>query len=430
MRYYYIVFYIIFFIGCSSKEPQIETLQDIQTIPQDVHYFTRGIASKKVSTLQKYKKDYYRVWNIDAPSVDLKKAMWAYDVFTYGKSYGENFQLIAPEFFKNIALNSNFEAYGTLNKKAISLYKINLRAFPTNRALFYNPKKAGEGFPFDYLQNSSLAANKPLFVSHLSKDKRWAFVESSFTFGWVERKDILFLSEVQTKMWQNKPQAVVQREKHAVHDKNGRYLFQTQLGEMFPFMDENATKTKILVASSGYRCNGQLETAALSKGLLHQGILNFNRENIDLILSQLQKNIYGWGGMYNERDCSSTIRDFFAPFGVWLPRNSLKQAKIGRVISLKNMTNQQKIATIKKYGIPFETLLYKRGHIVLYVGEYKGKIVIFHNTWGVKTKDGEKAGRFIVGKAVFSTLELGKELQNYDQKASILHHLESMNILF
>ena len=39
---------------------------------------------------------------------------------------------------------------------------------------------------------------------------------------------------------------------------------------------------------------------------------------------------YGWGGMFGDRDCSALTRELLTPFGIWLPRNSLSQARSGR----------------------------------------------------------------------------------------------------
>ena len=138
---------------------------------------------------------------------------------------------------------------------------------------------------------------------------------------------------------------------------------------------------------------------------------------------------YGWGGMYGERDCSSMLRDLYAPFGLWLPRNSSKQSKIGEVISFDGLDNKQKIALIKEKALAFKTLLYKKGHIMLYVGVYRDEVIVFHDTWGIKTKEGEVEGRIIIGKTIFSTLKLGKEQENYDKSSELLRNLKSMNIL-
>jgi hypothetical protein len=125
----------------------------------------------------------------------------------------------------------------------------------------------------------------------------------------------------------------------------------------------------------------------------------------------------------------STIRDFFAPFGLWLPRNSYQQSKIGKIISIENLSIEDKIKTIKAMAIPFKTLLYKKGHILIYAGIYDGKIVAFHNTWGIKTKKDGVEGRFIIGKMLFSTLNVGSNLKYFDKESSILKNLKSINIL-
>ena len=39
--------------------------------------------------------------------------------------------------------------------------------------MFYDPTQLGEGFPFDYNQNSAIKINTPIMVSHLSKDRAW-----------------------------------------------------------------------------------------------------------------------------------------------------------------------------------------------------------------------------------------------------------------
>ncbi|MGE4397820.1 MAG: glycoside hydrolase, partial [Sulfurimonas sp.] len=105
------------------------------------------------------------------------------------------------------------------------------------------------------------------------------------------------------------------------------------------------------------------------------------------------------------------------------------QSKIGKVISLENLSDDEKIDIIKEKAIPFETLLYKRGHVVLFVGTYNDEIVVFHNTWGIKTKSETDEGRVIIGKPIFSSLRLGQYQENYDEEAEILKNLTSMNIL-
>lgn len=70
--------------------------------------------------------------------------------------------------------------------------------------------------------------------------------------------------------------------------------------------------------------------------------MKLNSQNLTRVVDLILHSKYGWGGLYQERDCSSMIRDLYAPFGIWLPRNSFQQAKIGKVISLKTLSSEQK----------------------------------------------------------------------------------------
>ena len=84
---------------------------------------------------------------------------------------------------------------------------------------------------------------------------------------------------------------------------------------------------------------------------------------------------------------------------------------------------------IKDEGVPFATLLWLRGHITLYIGEYKGEPVMFHNVWGVRTNDGNGEGRHIIGRAVVTSLQPGAELPNVRRENLILSRLQGMSIL-
>jgi cell wall-associated NlpC family hydrolase len=421
--------YIFIITGCSQTVPQKESIYDLSHIPQDVSVYSQGIDKEKISSLEKYQKYYFKPWNVKKINISLDEAMWAYKIFTPKNSYGANLQPLNQSFFDKITENSNFVNYSTVNKKAITLKQLNIRAFPTDDVVLRDPNKAGEGFPFDYMQNSSVGANKPILISHYSKDEKWAFIQSSFAYGWVKSKDIVLISQQHADAWQAAKQVFFTQDHSPVTDQNKAFLFQSQIGVMLPLINDNNKSITVLSIDRYKGDEAYFRQSTLPKEMSHENILDFNAKNINKIINELSTNIYGWGGMYCQRDCSSTLRDFFAPFGIWLPRNSFMQGKVGKVISFKNMTDEEKIETIKKDAIPFETLLYKRGHIVLYVGTYDDKIVVFHNTWGIKTNKDGKEGRFIIGKPIFSTLTVGKHLKYYDDEESILTQLKSMNIV-
>jgi len=463
LKYLFVIIYILIFVGCSSKNVQTEgkvalqveaeknieieeeteeeieeeteeiiesaDINDLKNIPQDTSFYTKNIDLKGGGEYlrEKYEKHYFRVWNIDTPPDKLKNIQWPFKSYTVKNSYGENLQPLKQSFFDAMYENSNFNAYATLNQRAISLGHLNIRSFPTILPLLKNPFRAGEGFPFDYLQNSTVSANEPLFVSHYSKDKEWVYIFSNFASGWVKSNDIVFLEKTYTDVWQQAKQVFITKEDIPIMSTQGDFLFKSRVGMMFALIDENESDYKVLAVSAYKKTKPMYLQATLSKKIASKEILTFKKENIDNIISELAKSNYGWGGIYDQRDCSSTLRDYFSVFGIWLPRNSLQQSKIGKVINLKNLTNKEKVNIIKKEGIPFKTLLYKKGHVMLYVGTYKDEIIIFHNMWGVKTKKDGAEGRIVVGKSVFSTLKIGKNHKNYDKNSELLRNLKSMN---
>ncbi|HHH72531.1 MAG TPA: glycoside hydrolase, partial [Sulfuricurvum sp.] len=230
--------------------------------------------------------------------------------------------------------------------------------------------------------------------------------------------------------WRSRPLLALLGDKNVVHTSRQDYLFGSDTGMLLPLEET--------------RPDGYLVAAAIEKGVRKTRIIHipiakdaaaavpmrFDRANLQRVIAPMLQTKYGWGGLFRERDCSSTIRDIFAPFGIWLPRNSYQQSQVGRVVSLKGMDDEAKLALIAREGKPFETLLYLKGHIVLYLGHYNGEPAVLHTIWGIKTvQNNATMGRHIVGKTVISSLRFGKELEGYTPEHSLLHKLESMNFI-
>ncbi len=432
--YVFIVF-ILFFGGCAQKKFSVLDLdksgvEELATMPQNPDAYLQNYQNNTVlkESQKKYIQRYYRVWK-QPPSESLFEVMWPHRVYTAKKTfYGINLKPLSTHFYEKMLDEANFSHYLRASKKALSLRATNMRAFPTDAVLLKDPNSAGEGFPFDYLQNSLIAPNKPLLVSHFSKDGKWAFVFSSFTSGWVKSSDIVLIDDRDAAVWMSAKQVYIYKDKESVSDTK-RFLFRLRIGMLLPLVDEDQIHFTVVVATCDDGETPKYTELKVDKNFASLSPLLFTKESITKVLSQLQRSKYGWGGMFEERDCSSTVRDFFAPFGIWLGRNSSVQARSGKVISLDGLSEAEKLKIIKEKGAPFETLLYRKGHIVLYLGVYNGKVAIFQNMWGIKTKEGEKSGRVVIGRAVYSTLDLGSSLNNYDSHAALVKNLKSMNIV-
>lgn len=366
---------------------------------------------------------YYSPWNYSAPPEKKEEAAWPLRAFRGG--YGSNLRPVPPAWFEMIAEQSNFEAYGTLNQKAITLRWMDIRAFPTDKPLYKNPAKAGDGYPFDLLQNSSVNYNEAVFVSHTTKDGAWSYIFTNNASGWVKSDGISVVDKGTIENIQKSEKLFLVEDNVPLRDANNRFIAYSRIGMVLPLEREEGDVYYVKT----YDRNNTLTVAALPKHTGHIGVSKINKKDLIAIGNQMLKNTYGWGGMYGERDCSSMIRDMYAPFGIWLPRNSAAQARKGEVISLAGLPNDEKLSKIKTLGVPFETIIYLKGHVLLYIGTYQDNVLTMHNFWGVRTIDkGGNKGRHIIGKAIVSTLELGSELEEYDPEMKLLNRVESMNI--
>jgi len=121
-------------------------------------------------------------------------------------------------------------------------------------------------------------------------------------------------------------------------------------------------------------------------------------------------------------------RDFLSPFGIWIPRNSAAQKSFGEYVSLKDLTPKEKEAMILKNGIAFLSLIYLKGHIILYAGEFEGKALIMQNIWGVRTMEDGKEGRNVIGKAIISDLYVGANQPNVPENGLLINRVEGIMV--
>ncbi|MCX6074325.1 MAG: SH3 domain-containing protein [Campylobacterales bacterium] len=410
----------------SDLPSTIEKMNDLLRFPQDISPYVErnGVDHDTLyETQQHFNERYYRPWSYTVAPICAKEAAWAISAFRRG--YGSNLKLYDSSWFTQMEEESNFQAFSTLNQRAITTRWMSLRVFPTSKPLYKNPARAGDGYPFDLLQNSSVAFNEPIFISHTSKDGAWSYIFTNNASGWVESNAVATLSSNQIETLQSKEQLFITEDRTPLYDEKNRFVTYSRIGMVLPYVSENDESYKTLWVNT----DGKTSELLIPKSSAHVGISVINKGDLTKIGANLLRNTYGWGGMFEERDCSSMIRDYLTPFGIWLPRNSAQQAKKGEVISFKDLNNTQKIELIKEKGVPFETILYKKGHVLLYVGTFEDTVMAMHNIWGVRTKNKDGTlGRAIIGHAVISTLELGSDVKNFDPNGMLLSTLTSMNI--
>ncbi|MBE0498411.1 MAG: SH3 domain-containing protein [Campylobacterales bacterium] len=437
MRHSYFIASVLLVLslgGCAQKSFLQESefvLKDLQTFPQSAEAYVDNIRlyTQLLPLQEAYDKKYFEPWNYIQPPFSVEAILWPYASYTHERSYGIDLQLIPAEWFAKMYHKGNYEHYGMLNKKAISLSYLNLRSFPTEKPLYRDPGRAGEGFPFDYMQNSGIHANEPLFVSHLSEEGDWAYVFTAYATGWVPLQKISFVSDKVAESWQNARQVEILDEFYPIKDLRGGFVFYGRVGMRLPLVSIEEEHYIALAITPGKNHSPVYTQVKIPFDVGHEGQLLLNSSNLKRTVDLMLRSNYGWGGLFQERDCSSMLRDLYAPFGIWLPRNSSEQAKAGRVISLEGLTLKQKRELIIKEGVPFETLIYKPGHILLYLGMHKGEIAVLHNVWGIKTLQNGVEGRKIIGKTVITSLHIGEEVEGYDPEKGLLSQIRSINII-
>lgn len=111
------------------------------------------------------------------------------------------------------------------------------------------------------------------------------------------------------------------------------------------------------------------------------GYLPYTTRNITTQIFKFLGERYGWSSLWEARDCTAILVDSFQCFGIQLPRNTGNQKTVAGVrTSLSGLTLEQRKNEILKQ--PAGTVMYMPGHAVLYLGSYKGKPYIFHQTFG------------------------------------------------
>ncbi len=360
-----------------------------------------------------YDERFFRPWSLKAATLPAGEAFWGIASYGGRQGYGENLQPLDRARWQALVASLQADRYPSLARPAITVRNTACRVFPTQRPFFLDPSRPGEGFPFDYFQNSGLWAGTPLLVTHASADGGWSFVEAGHVAGWVSADAIAWVGEEFAAAYRTGRYAALLDDNLTLRDEAGGFLVQSHLGALFPVAGEGPDGLLLLVPARGAAGEAVLRSARVPAGLAALKPLPLSPRLIATLADRMLGQPYGWGGLFENRDCSATLRDLFTPFGVWLPRNSAEQARRGGSFrDLATLTVEEKRATLLAAGVPFYTLISFKGHIGLYLGPdpRSGEPLLLHNFWGVRTRDWRgREGREVVGRLAITTLRPGEE---------------------
>jgi len=405
---------------------------DMKNIPQDPAFYAKQIKpfskSKQKKLDKEFNKKYFMPWDISTLGLPKQDFGWELRFVRKKPIYRVKGSVIPSSIYEKWIANADYGSIDTKRYKGITTKRTNVKSLPTSAAFFRDPKRTGEGFPFDYNQNSALHINIPLHISHFSKDKRWAFVRASYSFGWVKISDLALVNEDFIKKFKTDTYGMVIKDNLRLYNEQNTSLSLIKLGALFPILNESSptkdANQSYLIAKRNNKGQGTIHKMKLSNpNLIAKKPIAFTSHNVALLAKEFYGEPYGWGGSYGCRDCSATTRDFLGTFGIFLRRNSSKQAQDGESIKIKNWTKAYKKKFINKNAKPFRSLLYVPGHIVLYLGQFKGEPIIMHTYWGIRKNNGSK---LVTGRTIITTTEPGKERRDVKERSKLINTLKSI----
>jgi len=337
-------------------------------------------------------------------------------------SWGENFRVPPGSWKKQVKDNAttSVDRFYRPSKRGIAVREASVRGLPTDDPAYDDPRQAGQGYPFDNLQMSSVRPGTPVYVLAVSRDKRWKYVLSPTVTGWVHSEDIAgvdqqFVTEWLTLAGKNLGSFI--KEPVSVYE-GGLYYFTARPGTILPFRNRQSGFFDVTVPVRKSDGRAQIRKVRLREDEFVAMPWKMTPGNMAVLMKSMSGRPYGWGNYNFYNDCSAEMRSLMMPFGIFLPRNSAAQIQSAtRIVDLSQEDTRSRLRYLTEHGRPFLTLVYIPGHIMLYIGNtvINGQNVpmTYQNIWGLRPADSES--RSIIGGAVFLPL-----LASYPEKPDLV----------
>ena len=246
---------------------------------------------------------------------------------------------------------------------------------------------------FDQGVAAAVDTGEPVALLHTSKDGLWSFVRTSGFSCWIPSSSVAFGDRETVREFVNSsPPLVATGHRVSVYGnpEEKTATGSIQMGSHLPVRTAGNDFCEVLVPGRGR--NGEL-TAHI--GYIRRssdvsiGYLPYTFRNVFRQCFLLFNRRFGWGGMYEERDCSEYIKDVFRCFNIRLPRNSTGQSKASKaIVPLEGLDRETRLDLLGTLpgGI---SLLYMPGHIMIYLGEIEGKPYAISDFWAWRSPSRE-----------------------------------------
>lgn len=252
-----------------------------------------------------------------------------------------------------------------------TLESVNMRRAPSQMVLHKgNPN-------FDMMQYTRVGASSPVAVLHSSADEIYYYVQIPFMRGWIPKKSVILYDEKKFKEILALPSLRIKKDGM---DIGGIRYF---IGNTIPIEKKKGGGYNVILPDGRKAYVKKSEKSVLNKE-------EFSPAKIKKIAEALLGAPYDWGGKKGFRDCSSFVRDLWLVFGVNLPRNTALQSVAGKELLGKPESKKEFYEALSA-AKPFKTLIFFKGHVMLYGGMEKGDFIVYHAVNSLRNDFGEKA---------------------------------------
>lgn len=245
---------------------------------------------------------------------------------------------------------------------------------------------------FDQGMVATLDFGDPVALLHTSADDLWCFVQSENFSCWIPSASVAFgdTATVRKLVDQTSP-LVATGDRVPVYGEpgGGPAIGYLPMGASLPIRSHGDGFCEVLIPGRGAKSELVARPGYVRTGPdVSVGFLPYTLRNVYRQCFVPYGRRYGWGGMYDSRDCSGYVLDVFRCFGIRLPRHSAHQAQASRWVTVPSgMDRAARMDAVRSApgGI---TLLQMPGHIMIYLGEAAGTPYAIHSFWAWRGADG------------------------------------------
>ena len=316
------------------------------------------------------------------------------------------------------------------------VHRASLRTFPTDTRVF----RSADDTDIDRFQETAEFPGTPVVIAHASRDGKWLFVVSPRYAAWVHREAVAEGDRKTVLDYRAEAPARIITGAHVrtVFTPEQPPLSQLELdmGLRVPLASGLAPDAPVN-GQSAYtswplllpirKADG---TLALKPALLqrvadsHADYLPLTRANIIRQAFKFLGERYGWGHMYNGRDCSGFVSEVYRSMGAMLPRNTSAQSvspALEHQLFDEKDGHAERMQAVSKLQIG--DLVYIPGHVMMVIGHVDGKPWVIHDVSGIRYRLPDGTLRHIKLNEVSLT---PLEPLLYNDSSSFIDHMTSI----